>query len=103
MIYNIHDTRTGQKVAELAADGDIPPVLRCDDPRLRTELERLIGRDLLTTDDPADFGDPVEEGAMCYLGQRTITPTDPAYLQVLTRQLPLLTYFELKPSTSPNI
>ncbi len=96
MLYTIYDTRTGQKVAGLEAAADTPPVLRCNDPRIRAELERLVGRDLLTTDDPADFGDPIEEGAMCYMGQQTIRPTDPAYLAVLTRQLPLLTHFELK-------
>jgi hypothetical protein len=96
MLYIITDTRTGLKVAELETAVNTPPVLLCDDPRIRVELARLVGRDLLTTDDPADFGDPVEEGAMCYMGQQTITPTDPAYLTVLTRQLPLLTHYELK-------
>jgi hypothetical protein len=102
MLYIITDTRTGLKVAELETAVNTPPVLLCDDPRIRAELVRLVGRDLLTTDDPADFGDPVEEGAMCYMGQQTITPTDPAYLTVLTRQLPLLTHYELsgEPSTS---
>lgn len=96
MIYNIHDTRTGQKVAELELVPGTSPVLHCSEAPVRADLQRFIGRDLLTLDDPESFGDPVDEGAMCYLGQRTITPTDPAYLTVLTRQLSLLTYYELK-------
>ncbi|MDB5079904.1 MAG: hypothetical protein JWP00_1828 [Chloroflexi bacterium] len=97
MLYHIIDIRNGQKVAELEFEANGPPILHCTQPQARAELQRLVGRDLLTVDDPDEFGDPVEEGAMCYLGQRTITPTDPAYLQVLTRQLPLLTHYELRP------
>ncbi len=96
MIYNIHNTRSGQKVAELELVPGNPPILHCSEAQTRAELERFVGRDLLTVDDPDEFGDPVDEGAMCYLGQRTITPTDPAYVTVLTRQLPILTYYELK-------
>ncbi|MBN9389626.1 MAG: hypothetical protein J0I20_16490 [Chloroflexi bacterium] len=94
--YQIIETRSGQTVAELDWAPGEAPVLTCPDGRVRAELERLVGRDLLTTDDPDDFGDPVEEGAMCYLGQRSILPTDPAYLAVLERQLPLLTRFEIR-------
>ncbi len=98
MKYEIFDTRSGQKVGELEFSPDRVPVLNCEDAHVRAELLRLVGRDLLTVDDPDNFGDPVDEGAMCYLGQRSVTPTDPAYLTVLVRQLPLLTRFELKKS-----
>jgi hypothetical protein len=94
--YQIIETRSGQRVAELDWTPGEAPVLACPDSRVRAELERLVGRELLTTDDPDDFGDPIEEGAMCYLGQRSVTPTDPAYLTVLERQLPLLTRFEIR-------
>src|SRR4051812_15616811 len=96
MTYQIFDTRSGGKVADLEILPGRTPVLTCEDPQVRAELQRLVGRDLLTVDDPDDFGDPVDEGAMCYLGQRSVTPTDPAYLTVLTRQLPLLTHYELR-------
>lgn len=95
--YKIYETRFGQPVAELEWTSGQAPVLTCQDSKVRTELERLVGRDLLTSDDPDDFGDPVDEGAMCYLGQRSVTPADPAYLTVLERQLPLLTRFEIRP------
>lgn len=96
MIYAIYDTRTGQPVAELEITPGQPPVLRCDQAPVRAQLAKFIGRDLLTVDDPDSFGDPVDEGAMCYLGQRAIAPTDPAYPTVLARQLPLLTWYELR-------
>ena len=94
--FKICEIRSGQEVAELEWTPGNIPVLVCKDEKVRAELERLIGRDLLTTEDPDNFGDPVEEGAMCYLGQQSITPTDPAYLSVLRRQLPLFTRFEIR-------
>lgn len=94
--YYIYETRSGQKVAELEWTPGGGPALVCEDTRVRAELERLVGRDLLTTDDPDSFGDPVDEGAMCYLGQRSVTPTDPAYLAVLRRQLPLFSRYEIR-------
>lgn len=96
MTYQIFDTRSGLKVADLECAPGHAPVLSCKDSQVRAELQRLVGRDLLTVEDPDDFGDPVDEGAMCYLGQRSVTPTDPAYLTVLTRQLPLLTRYEIR-------
>lgn len=98
MNYAIFDTRTGQPVAVLEMTPGQHPILRCDDPAVHAQLAKFIGRDLLTVDDPDAFGDPVDEGAMCYLGQRSIPPTDQAYPAVLARQLPLFTYYELKPA-----
>jgi len=94
--YQILDARSGQKVAELEFLPGCALVLTCQDAHIRAELQRLVGHDLLTVDDPDDFGDPVDEGAMCYLGQRSVTPADPAYLTVLIRQLPLLTHYEIR-------
>ncbi|HEX2916079.1 MAG TPA: hypothetical protein VH186_35280 [Chloroflexia bacterium] len=94
MLYDLYDTRTGQKVGELNETG----LHNCTDPGAQAVLSRIVGRDLLTRADEEAFGEVIEEGEMCYLDQVSVTPSHPDYLAVLVRQLPILTHYEARPS-----
>jgi hypothetical protein len=93
MRYELYDLKTGYKVGQLEQDG----TLICENPQARRDLERVIGRELLTREDEEEYGEVVEEGDMCYLGQRSVRPQDADYLAVLVRQLPILTNYEARP------
>lgn len=94
MRYELFSLKTGRRVGELEADGS----LHCDDPQAERTLRRVIGHELMTREGDEEAGEVVEESIMCYLGLRSVRPQDDDYLDILVRQLPVLTDYEARPS-----
>ena len=93
MFYELYDLKNGCKVGQLEQDG----TLICEDPQAKRDLERVVGREVLTREGEEEFGEVVEEGDMCYMGMRSVRPQDADYLKVLVRQLPILSHYEARP------
>lgn len=96
--YRIHDSKTGQVVALIDADGTLHDM---GNPQAIAELKELLQRELIVRDRQLGFDAEEEEGyellpeeSVCYFGMTILRPGDPEYLATFLRCLPSISTYE---------